>query len=149
MLEQMSEWRLGGILMFILLNMKWILNLVKWKWILVVIFFRCLDSSVYTCTTACIWTVLTEIWWIKTTYFFSFPCPNIHMQPYEIQPRIYRGFTHVSDFKDWAALGKFSFSSTPCWTPHIERRNKRYHFETHDTHPFHPPGYYLDGKLIR
>ena len=31
----------------------------------------------------------------RTTYLFSFPCPNIHMQPYKIQPRIYRGFTYI------------------------------------------------------
>jgi len=31
----------------------------------------------------------------KSTYFFLFPCTNIHMQPYKIQPRIYRGFTYI------------------------------------------------------
>jgi len=97
MLEQISEWQLGGILVFVfLLKIKWIFDLVKWKWILLFIFFcRCLDNSVYTCTTArymnySVWNMMN-----RTTYLFSFPCPNIHMQPYKIQPRIYRGFIYI------------------------------------------------------
>ena len=59
------------------------------------IFFRFLDSSVYTGTTArymnySVWNMMN-----RTTYLFSFPCPNIHMQPYKIQPRIYRGFIYI------------------------------------------------------
>ena len=108
MLEQISEWQLGGILvLFSCWKLNEFLTWLNENEYCFSYFFRCLDSSVYTCTTArymncSVWNMMN-----RTTYLFSFPCPNIHMQPYKIQPRIYRGFTHVSDYKDWPLWGNF------------------------------------------
>ena len=108
MLEQISEWQLGGILVFVfLLKIKWIFDLVKWKWILFFIFFQVLRQFsiyLYHCTymNCSDWNMMN-----RTTYLFSFPCPNIHMQPYKIQPRIYRGFTYISVISKVEPSGEF------------------------------------------